>query len=129
MKKCLVNNENKYWEFIRKITNSSKVKTGFIEQDHIDPREHTRFMQKYGHLYYICLLDEIPVGFVGSIDGDIRVATDPKYQGMGIGKYMISEIMCKYPGSYAKIKIDNEASLALFKSCGFTEKYLILERE
>ena len=128
MKKTLVPNNKKYWEFIRDLRNHSDVKKGFINQKHISLHEHTEFMKKYGHLFYICLVADTPVGYVGGIDGDIRVATHPDYQGKGIGKFMIEEIMIKFPDSYAKIKVDNDASLKLFKSCGFEKKYYILEK-
>ena len=128
MKKTLLPNNKKYWEFIRGLRNHSDVKKGFINQKHISLHEHTEFMKKYGHLFYICLVAATPVGYVGVIDGDIRVATHPDYQGKGIGKFMIEEIMIKFPDSYAKIKVDNDASLKLFKSCGFEKKYYILEK-
>lgn len=128
MKKTLVPNNKKYWEFIRDLRNHSDVKKGFINQKHISLHEHTEFMKKYGHLFYICLVTDTPVGYVGVIDGDIRVATHPDFQGKGIGKFMIEEIMIKFPDSYAKIKVDNDASLKLFKSCGFEKKYYILEK-
>ena len=69
-----------------------------------------------------------PVGFVGQIDGDIRVAVDPEYQGKGVGKFMINQIMKLHPESIAKVKLGNEASIRLFESCGFEKKYYILER-
>ena len=128
MKKTLAPNNKKYWEFIRDLRNHSDVKKGFINQNHISLHEHTEFMKKYGHLFYICLVTDTPVGYVGVIDGDIRVATHPDFQGKGIGKFMIEEIMIKFPDSYAKIKVDNDASLKLFKSCGFEKKYYILEK-
>ena len=60
---------------------------------------------------------------------DIRVATHPDFQGKGVGKFMIESLMEAHPLSFAKVKIDNEASLGLFESCGFKRKYYILERE
>ena len=47
---------------------------------------------------------------------------------MGVGKFMINEIMKIFPKSYAKVKIENEASLKLFESCGFEKKYYVLEK-
>ena len=85
-------------------------------------------MHLHSNKYYIALCENEFAGYVGSIDGDIRVATVPKFQGLGIGKYMINKIMNNFPESYAKIKIENESSLALFNSCGFKTKYYILER-
>ena len=41
----------------------------------------------------------------------------------------LNEIMKIYPDAFAKIKIENEASLRLFESCGFKKKYYILEKE
>jgi len=129
MNKKLVKNEKKYWSFIRELRNDTRVKSGFISQQHISSEEHEDFMNSYGDQYYICLIDDTPAGFVGSIKGDIRVATSPDYQGHGVGKFMISEILLKFPDSYAKVKTRNKASLALFESCGFKKKYFILERE
>lgn len=127
--KRLVKNEQKYWPFIRKLRNDKRVKEGFVSQQHISEEDHEDFMKDHGDKYYICLVGDVPAGFAGSIMGDIRVATDPCYQGKGVGKFMISEILLKFPDSYAKVKTENKASLALFESCGFKKKYFILERE
>lgn len=124
----LVQNEKKYWEFIRTLRNHPEVKGGFIEQDHIPSASHQRYMEEYGLSYYVCLCDNLPAGFVGSIDDDIRVATHPDFQGKGVGVFMINELMKIYPTSYAKVKVENEASVGLFEKAGFIKKYYILEK-
>ena len=85
-------------------------------------------MLKHGRHYYICLKAGSPIGFVGQINGDIRVAVEPGHQGRGVGKFMIDQIMELHPESVAKVKLGNEASVRLFESCGFEKKYYILER-
>jgi len=124
----LVPNEEKYWEFIRNLRNDSRVKRGFIEQKHIQKPEHYFFMDLYGDNFYICLDGKNPVGYIGVINEDIRVATHPDHQGKGIAKFMVNELMKNNPAAIAKVKIENEASLRLFESCGFKKKYYILER-
>jgi RimJ/RimL family protein N-acetyltransferase len=84
-------------------------------------------MRKNGDQYRICLSGDTPVGFVGSVSGDIRVATHPEYHGKGIAKFMIQEIIKEYPNSTAKIKIHNEASIRAFEKAGFVKKYYLLE--
>ena len=121
-------NQEEYWEFIRQLRNDKRVKNGFIQQDHIERENHLKYMEKYGNNFYICLIDGNPAGYVGVIDRDIRVATHPDYQGKGVGKFMINALMKLYPDSLAKVKIENEASLRLFESCGFAKKYYILEK-
>lgn len=60
----LVPNEEKYYSFILNLRNNPEVKQGFINQDHIDIESHFTFMKNYGSMYYICLLDGTPAGFV-----------------------------------------------------------------
>lgn len=124
----LVKNEEKYWEFVRDLRNHQQVKQGFIEQEEVTPESHAKFMQKYGTMYYICLVNKVPAGFVGAIENDIRVATHPDFQKKGVGKFMINELMKLYPDSVAKVKIENKASVGLFESVGFKKKYYILEK-
>ena len=124
----LVKNSYIYWEFIRNLRNLDGVREGFIVQDTIDPEAHQEYMKKYSDCFYICLIDEIPAGYVGVIENDIRVATHPNFQGQGVGKFMINNIMNLNPAAYAKIKINNQASLKLFISCGFEKKYYLLEK-
>jgi len=124
----LVKNDKKYWEFIRNLRNNSQVKKGFIQQRDVETDEHEQFMNRNGERFYICLLNDTPVGYVRSINGDISVATSPDYQKMGIGKFMINELMKKYPDSFAKVKIENEASVRLFEKCGFRKVFYILEK-
>ena len=52
-------------------------------------------MEKYAAHYYICTENDIPIGFVGVINNDIRVATHPKHQSQGVGTFMISELIKK----------------------------------
>ena len=124
----LVLNESKYWDFIRELRNAKGVKEGFINQSHITPEMHNDFMKKWGDNFYICIIDTKPAGYVGVIDNDIRVATHPYFQGVGVGTFMINEIMKLFPDAFAKVKLENEASIRLFKKCGFKEKYYILEK-
>jgi len=123
-----VKNQEKYWEFIRNLRNDARVKSGFIQQEHISQESHLYYMEKYGNNYHICLINDQPAGYVGVIDRDIRVATHPTFQGKGVGKFMINALMILYPDSLAKVKIENEMSLRLFEACGFTKKYYILEK-
>lgn len=127
--KKLVKNNGIYWDFIRDLRNHPEVKKGFVSQEHISKKQHYVFMEKHGLKYYICLVDEKPAGYIGVIDGDIRVATHPEFQGMGIGKFMVNELVKLHPYSFAKVKLQNEASIKLFESCGFKKKYYILEKD
>ena len=124
-----VKNEKKYWEFIRELRNNPKVKGGFITQNEITQEQQACYMTQHNDNFYVCLWGDTPVGYVGVINEDIRVATHPDFQGRGVGKFMINELMKKYPDSTAKVKIQNVASLKLFQACGFKKKYYLLERE
>ena len=125
----LVKNEPKYWEFIRTLRNDERVKEGFIQQEEIQPEQHINFMMRYGKYFYLCLADGHPAGFIRVLGEDIGVCTHPDFQKRGVGKFMVNEMMRLEPGSVAKIKLENEASIRLFESCGFVKKYYLLEKE
>ena len=116
----LVDCSREYWDFVMELRNG--LREGFVCQDLIKKEDHYKYMKKNFNHYYICLENETPVGWAGSIDKDIRVATHPNHQKKGIGKFLINELMSRHPDSFAKIKINNEASQKLFKYCGFKNK-------
>ena len=116
----LVQNEPKYWEFIRIVRNDPEMQKGFVDIVQITPDQQAEYMTKYNDDYFVCLnAENEPIGYVGEINGDIRVAVIVKYQRMGVGKFMINELMKLRPDTYAKMKFDNIASKKLFESCGF----------
>jgi len=124
----LINNNSNYWDFILKLRNDPRVKKGFIQQKEISRKDHSVYMQSFGDQFYICLDNDKPIGYIGVINRDIRVATHPDYQGKGVASFMVNEVMKTQTDAFAKVKIENEASLRLFESCGFKKKYFILER-
>jgi len=126
---ALVKNQKKYWEFIRLLRNDERVKGGFIQQEEIGIVQHIQYMSKYSDKFYICLANGKEAGYVGVINDDIRVATHPDFQGLGVGTFMINEVMKLHPTAFAKVKLENAASLKLFERCGFKAKYFILEKE
>jgi len=125
----LIKNSPKHWEFIRNLRNMTGVRQGFIEQNLIDEIQHATYMLKYNNNFWICVDNDEPMGYIGVIDNDIRVATHPNFQGQGIGSFMINEIMKLHPDAFAKVKLDNEASLRLFEKCGFKKRYYLMEKE
>ena len=124
-----VKNEKKYWNFIRELRNDSRVQNGFVDElPQITEEQQSEYMKKYNDMFYICVEGDLPVGYIRHLEGDIGVCTHPDYWGMGIGSFMIDELMKLHPNCYAKIKLDNEASIRAFEKVGFKKKYYILER-
>lgn len=123
MKYKIVKNEPKYWEFIRNLRNDPIVQQGFIEQVVISKEQQQNYMNLHGDKYLVCIDTsvDLPIGYVGSVDNDIRVAVSPTSQKDGAAKVMIGEILKIFPDSYAKVFPENKASINLFKSCGFKE--------
>ena len=125
----LVDCTKEYWEFVRVLRNDERVLDGFIESSYIPLEQQMRYMSFHSQFYRIALVDGKPAGYVGVIDDDIRVCTHPDYQGKGVGKFMINQCMEIWPTAFAKVKIDNEASMKLFEACGFTKKFYILTKD
>ena len=120
--------KNKYWDFVRVLRNDGRVLDGFINSTYITNEMQENYMDNHSQFYRIALINNKPAGYVGVIDDDIRVCTHPDYQGKGVGKFMINKCMEIWPSSFAKVKIDNKASIKLFESCGFSKKYIILKK-
>jgi RimJ/RimL family protein N-acetyltransferase len=118
-----------YFDFVRVLRNDTRVLDGFIQSQKISEEMQKKYMSKNSQFYRIALVDKEPVGYVGVINGDIRVCTHPDYQGKGIGKFMINRCLEIWPDAFAKVKIDNEASLRLFENSGFTKKFYILTKD
>lgn len=115
----LVKCEEQYWEFVRILRMDGRVIDGFIETIPITKEQQFGYMTNNSQYYRIALVNGKPAGYVGVINDDIRVCTHPDFQGIGLGKFMISECVKIWPTAYAKVKHGNIASDKLFISCGF----------
>lgn len=119
MELIFVENDKKYYEFIRLMRIHPENQKGFLEKVNITKEQQIKYMSKYGKHYYLCLENETPLGYVGVVDNDIRICTDPSFQKKGIGLFMLNEIIKLYPEASAKILKNNIGSLKLFEKCGF----------
>lgn len=114
-----VKNEEKYYEFIRELRTHKENTSGFLEQVDITPEQQVEYMANHADEYYIALENDIPVGWVGSVEDDIRICTHPDHKGKGIGKFMLNRLMELHPTAQAKVLWENEASMELFMACDF----------
>lgn len=114
------------WEYIRQLRTSPDLISGFIYQGAISSEQQIEYMMKYGSCYFVCFYEGTPVGFIGIIDNDIRIAVDKKYQRKGFASYMVNQIMQTSPNALAKIKADNPQSFSFFQSLGFKVKYYLV---
>jgi RimJ/RimL family protein N-acetyltransferase len=120
----LVKNNPNYWDFIRILRSDPIIQKGFVEQIDISIDQQKKYMEKYNDCYYICLNhNNEPIGFVGEVDDDIRLAVVEQEQKKGVGVFMINKLMDLKPNSYAKVKHNNIASKKLFEKCGFNLTY------
>ena len=115
-----------HWYSILDIRNENCE--GFGDPSIISTAGHHAYMFENFSNYLLCIDNNEVVGFIGHVDNDIRLATKISHQQKGIGKFMVEGFMKKFPDAFAKVKIDNEASLKLFESSGFKKKYYVLER-
>jgi len=115
----LIENEEKYYEFIRTLRTDSEVQQGFIYQGSITSEQQKAYMQKHGENYYICLYNGEPAGFIGIVDEDMRLAVKKEYQKRGIASFMLTEIMKLNINFVVRVKKDNIASIKFFEKNGF----------
>lgn len=122
----LVKCDRIYWDAVLEIRNQNRE--GFGDSSVIPTPVHYGYMFNYSSDYLVCIDSDEVVGFIGHINNDIRLATRKNHQRKGIGRFMVKGFMEKFPEAFAKVKLDNEASLKLFENCGFKKKYYILEK-
>jgi hypothetical protein len=115
----LVKNEKKYYDFIRKLRTDPDNILGFLNREEITKEQQDIYMSEHENCYFICLVDNNPVGYVGVVEDDIRICTSPEFKQKGVGFFMLSEITKLFPKAKAKILKENTPSLNLFFKCNF----------
>ncbi len=123
----LVQNDERYYEFIRTLRNHPELISGFINQQEITSLQHASYMKVHGDKFHVCLFNGTPAGFIGVIEGDIRLAVLPEFQRNGVALFMVEQIMEIYPNAIAKVKMENMASRLLFEKVGFKPVFVIYE--
>ncbi len=115
-----------HWDAILEIRNENRE--GFGDSSIILSGAHRKYMFNHFSNYLLCVENDEVLGFIGHVENDIRLGTRKEYQRRGVAKLMVESFMEKYPDAFAKVKLDNEASLKLFERCSFNKKYYILEK-
>jgi hypothetical protein len=118
----------KFFEFVRDLRNNPEIKDNFITQDYITVDSHNNYMSENAKSYFLCLRNGEPVGFIGVVANDIRIAVLPTQTRNGAGTFMLEKISEIFPTATAKIKIENESSLKLFESVGYKKRFYLLEK-
>jgi RimJ/RimL family protein N-acetyltransferase len=120
----LVNCDSNYWEFIRELRTNEKNSIWFYTQPEITTEEQKNYMNKNAHKYKICLLEDVPVGYIGIInENEITYCVKPNYKNMGIGTFMVQEFMKLYENLVAYVLPENQSSCKVFEKLGF-EKHI-----
>ncbi len=115
----LVKNKDIYFEYIRTLRLHPENTSGFIEQVFITPAQQRTYMEDHGHKFYIALYKKNPAGYIGVIDNDIRICTDPNFKRKGIAGFMLNNLAVLHPNARAKVLRQNAASNNLFLKCGY----------
>lgn len=119
----LVECRKEYWEFVREIRTHEENINSFYTQPIITIKQQIEYMNKNHTKYKICLIDEIPVGYIGIINSDeITYCVDPVYKGKGIGTFMVSEFIKNNNKLTAFVIPENTASARVFEKLGFTKQ-------
>ena len=113
-----------YWEFVRLLRTHPSNQQFFLTQVEITPEQQIEFMRKYSNKYKVCLLNKIPVGYIGIIkENEITYCVHPDYQGKGIGTFMVSEFIKIYDTLIAFVLPENIGSSKVFEKLGFKKQF------
>ena len=125
------------WEFISEVRNASSE--CFFSEGYIYPDEHEDFMKKHGINYFVGRNQNDKIGFIGEVDGDIRLAIAPRFRGKRLATAMLIFFQenLALKTLKAKVKANNYASIKTFERAGWVkiatksignEKYVIFEK-
>lgn len=117
-----------YFEFVRRLRTDSRDSASYIDNAEITVQDQIDYMNRHLKDYFICLDGNVPVGFIGVIQNDIRLAVDHEFRNRGVATFMVKKISKLYPEAHAKIKTSNVASIALFESAGYERVFYIYRR-
>ena len=124
----LVECTKKYWEFVRVLRTHPDNQQFFLTQVEISPDQQIEFMEKNSHRYKICLIDGVPVGYIGIIkENEITYCVDPKHQSKGIGTFMVSEFIKLYDTLTAFVLPENMGSGRVFEKLGFQKQFYYIK--
>lgn len=124
----VVDNEPKYYEFIRTLRNDPRVADGFLERSQITPQQQAAYMGRHAHCYILALVGDVPAGYAGVVDGDLRICVHPDFQSRGVGKILLTAILQRFPDAQVRIKWGNEPSLRLFAKMGYQPHLILMRR-
>ena len=119
----LIECTSEYWEFVRLLRTHPNNQQFFLTQIEITLEQQIEFMKNNSHRYKICLLNNIPVGYIGIIkENEITYCVSPDYQGKGIGTFMVSEFLKLYTTLTAFVLPENIGSNHVFEKLGFQKQ-------
>ena len=121
----LVQISEDFFEFVRQLRTDPRNADSFINNTEITVQNQIDYMEQHLKDYFICLNQQTPVGFIGVVLGDIRLAVHHDFRNRGVATFMVNEISKLFPEATAKIKTTNVASIALFESVGFERQFYI----
>ena len=80
-------------------------------------------MSKNSPNYRICLLNDVPVGYVGLInENEITYCVKPEYKNLGVGTFMVQEFMSLHDNLIAYVLPENHSSCRVFEKLGFDKQ-------
>lgn len=127
MKLSFKKNNPIYYEFIRNLRNNPNIKQGFLNQAYISKDAHIDYMRNHASCYYICLFGERPVGYIGIVNNDLRLAVELEYQSNGVATFMLKKIMEISTGFDVLVKSDNIKSINFFSKHSFFRRGCIVK--
>jgi RimJ/RimL family protein N-acetyltransferase len=124
----LVECTSEYWEFVRLLRTHPNNQQFFLTQIEITTEQQIEFMKSNSHRYKICLLDSLPVGYIGIIkENEITYCVHPEHQGKGIGTFMVSEFTKMYDTLTAFVLPKNIGSSKVFEKLGFQKQFYYIK--
>ena len=119
----LVDCTEEYWEFVRKLRTDEQNSIWFHTQPKITENDQKKFMLKNSKNYKICLVDNLPAGYIGLInENEITYCVNPKNKNMGVGTFMVKEFIKIYDNLIAFVLPNNLPSCKVFEKLGFEKQ-------